>query len=141
MVGRQYGGYVQSGNGGFPVFRGSRMQRGYGIGSVLSGLFRAAVPFLRKGAKSLGKEALRTGINVGQDVLNGQNLKKAVRSRAGQSVKKMIRNSEQTPVSRSKPRKAPGRRAKKGLKGKTRGKSVISSRTEKAKRSLDIFDR
>ena len=58
MVGRQYRGYVQNGKGGFSVFRGSRMQRGYGIGSVLSSM-RAAVPFLRRGAQALGKQARR----------------------------------------------------------------------------------
>ena len=158
MVGRQYGGYIQYGRGGIPVFRGSRMQRGYGIGSVLSGMFRAAVPFLRRGAQTLGKEALRTGITIGQDVLSGRKLKQSARQRTVEAVGKMTRN---TPVARPKPRKTPGRPARSSAKGKKGSKkakppstasrkglkrkaprgSVISSKTKRAKRPLDIFDR
>lgn len=134
MVGRQYGGYVQTGKGGgdFPVFRGSRMQRGYGLGSILSGVFRTAIPFLKRGAKALGKEALRTGVNIGQDVLSGQKFKTAARRRGLESIRNV--------AGRKKPP------AKKTIKRKRKGKPVISSRSVKKKRPAkrsppDIFDR
>ena len=100
MVGRQYGGYVQSGKGSFPVFRGSRMQRGYGIGSVLSGMLRATVPFLRRGAQALGKQALRTGLDVEGDVLSGRKLKDSARQRTLQTVRNVVEKAGRRTVTR-----------------------------------------
>ena len=42
----------QVGNG-LPVFSGSRVQKGHGIGSLLSGLVRSAVPLIKRSAKAL----------------------------------------------------------------------------------------
>ena len=148
MVGRQYGGYVQSGKGGFPVFRGSRMQRGYGIGSVLSGMLRAAVPFLRRGAQALGKQALRTGLDVGRDVLSGRKLKDSARQRTLQTVRNVVEKAGRRtnggtarrlrPAQKNRPKT---NKKKKGIKRKAPSKSVISSRAKRAKRPPDIFDR
>ena len=41
------------------VFAGSLYQRRHGIGSFFGGLFRKILPFLNKGARVVGKEALR----------------------------------------------------------------------------------
>jgi hypothetical protein len=57
---------------GIPPF----VQRGHGIGSLLNGLFRTVRPILWSGAKSverqtfkaLGREALRTGGKILQDI-------------------------------------------------------------------------
>ena len=57
------------------VFHGGQIQRGYGLGSFFSSLARRALPFLKQGAKALGRAALKTGINVAQDVLAGKNVK------------------------------------------------------------------
>ena len=147
MVGRQYGGYVQSGKGGFPVFRGSRMQRGYGVGSVLSGMLRAAVPFLRKGAQALGKQALRTGLDVGRDVLSGRKLKDSARQRTMQTMRNVLENAGRRTTggtARRRPAQKKGpktNKKKKGIKRKAPSKSVISSRAKRAKRPPDIFDR
>lgn len=142
MVGRQYGGYVQAGKGGdFPVFRGSRMQRGYGLGSILSGMFRTAIPFLKSGAKALGKQALKTGVSIGQDVLNGQNLKTAARRRGLESIRNATGKAEGRST-RKKKTKRPA--AKKGIKRKASGKPTTSSRgrtVKRRRRSPDIFDR
>ena len=152
MVGRQYGGYVQSGKGSFPVFRGSRMQRGYGIGSVLSGMLRAAVPFLRRGAQALGKQALRTGLDVGRDVLSGRKLKDSARQRTLQTVRNVVEKAgrrtnggtarRRRPAQKNRPKTHNSqKKKKKGIKRKAPSKSVISSRAKRAKRPPDIFDR
>ena len=149
MVGRQYGGYVQSGKGGFPVFRGSRMQRGYGIGSVLSGMLRAAVPFLRRGAQALGKQALRTGLDVGRDVLSGRKLKDSARQRTLQTVRNVVEKAgrrtatrrQRRPAQKNRPKTNNSQKKKQGIKRKAPSKSVISSRAKRAKRPPDIFDR
>ena len=73
----------QAQNGGnLPAFRGARVQRGYGIGSFIRGLFRSAVPILKAGAKAVGKKALSTGLNIANDVMEGQDFKSSARSRA-----------------------------------------------------------
>jgi len=62
--------YTPSGDGGGgrgigPVYLVSPfVQRGHGIGNFLRGLWRVVRPVLRSGAKSLAREALRTGGNI-----------------------------------------------------------------------------
>ena len=56
--------------------------QGYGIGSFLKGLFRSAVPFIKDGAKSIGKTALSTGLNIANDIMSGQDIKSSARTRA-----------------------------------------------------------
>ena len=68
--------------GNLPAFHGARFQRGYGIGSFLKGLFRSAVPFIKDGAKAIGKTALSIGLNIANDVLSGQDLKSSAQARA-----------------------------------------------------------
>lgn len=77
--------YTAQAGGAFPVYAGSRYQRGGGIGSFLGGIGRRILPFLAKGAKVLGKEALRSGINVAADALEGRNISDSIRERAAES--------------------------------------------------------
>ena len=56
--------YIHQAGKGYPVFAGRRYQRGHGLGSIFGGLFKAAVPLLKKGAKTLEREALKTGLNI-----------------------------------------------------------------------------
>ena len=45
------------------------LQRGYGIGSFLAGLWRMVRPVLWSGAKTVGRETLRTGGDVLTDIV------------------------------------------------------------------------
>jgi len=59
------GGYSSIG----PVYSTAPfVQRGHGIGSFLSGLFRFVKPILWSGAKVVGRETLRTGGKILQDI-------------------------------------------------------------------------
>lgn len=80
-------GLGRRGYGGIShVYIGTPNQRGHGIGSFLGGLFRRVLPFLRKGAAAVGKEALRTGANVAADMLKKDiSLKDAFHARARES--------------------------------------------------------
>ena len=62
----QVGGGVYSGIG--RVYVGAPYQKGSGIGSFLGGVFRYVLPFLKRGAAAVGKEALSTGMNIVSDV-------------------------------------------------------------------------
>ena len=65
--------YVNQSGGGEigPVYRASfRLQRGNGIGSFLRRLFRFVKSLLYSGAKTVGKEALKTGSHIVTGILN-----------------------------------------------------------------------
>ena len=82
--------------GGIPrVFVGSPYQRGHGIGSFLGGLFRKILPYLRSGVRAVGKEALRAGINVMEDVENDTPLKESIKNRFVESRKNLKRKAEE----------------------------------------------
>ncbi|GFX81610.1 uncharacterized protein TNCV_4179501 [Trichonephila clavipes] len=61
---------------------GQSFQKGYGIGGWFKRLFRFALPFLSRGAKSVGKEVLRTGAQIANDLLEGRNLQESAEERA-----------------------------------------------------------
>ena len=73
--------------GQMPVFHGGHFQRGYGIGSFFSSLARRALPFLQKGVKTVGRAALKTGMNIAGDVLAGKTLKDSLQSHIQQTAK------------------------------------------------------
>lgn len=81
-----YNAQIGGGGGVKQVFAGSRYQRGHGgIGSFLSGLFRSVLPYIKSGAKAVGREAVNAGFNVLDDVITGTNFKQAVKNNARQS--------------------------------------------------------
>jgi len=70
------------------VFVGSRHQRGHGLGSVLGGIFRRfVIPLFKTHGKALARNALRTGVNVVEDVLDGRTLKKSVKRCVPKDIK------------------------------------------------------
>ena len=73
--------YAKQRGGAMPVFVGTKRQRGHGIGSMLSGLFRNVVlPFLKGNVGSLAGNVLETGAQVLDDVVQGKPLKDTVKS-------------------------------------------------------------
>ncbi len=60
----------QQRGGNIAGFRGTRMQRGYGIGCIFRSLARFAMPLFKKSADSVGKRALKAATKVGKDVLD-----------------------------------------------------------------------
>ena len=58
------------------VFTSSTFQREHGVGAWLGGLFRRILPYVTSGARAVGKETLRAGIKVLDDIANtGVNFK------------------------------------------------------------------
>ena len=79
--------YLKQSGSGMPVFQGSRMQRGHGLGSILSGFFRSAWPLIQTGAKAFGKQVLRTGLQIANDVSEGRNFKESSKRRIPEGIK------------------------------------------------------
>ena len=48
---------------GMPVYAGYASQRGYGLGNVLGGMFRSALPVVGSIAKKAAKSAANTALN------------------------------------------------------------------------------
>ena len=81
----QYGGGIALGG-----FRGRRFQRGHGLGSVLSSLFKSILPVAKKVGKTVGKEVLRTSAHVASDALAGQDIGQALEHRGRRSAAKLL---------------------------------------------------
>ncbi|GFU12150.1 uncharacterized protein F54H12.2 [Trichonephila clavipes] len=96
---KQYEDYFvnQAGNG-LSYYQGQSFQKGYGIGGWFKRLFRSALPFLSRGAKSVGKEVLRTGAQIANDLLEGRNLQESAEERAKETgrilAKKAIKKAD-----------------------------------------------
>ena len=64
--------YVSQVGAGISVYHGGELQYENGLGNLLGGLFRSAIPLLKKGAKALRKTALQAGADIVGDVLSGK---------------------------------------------------------------------
>lgn len=102
------------------------MQRGYGLGSMLKGLLKSAIPIVKSGAKLVGKKALQTGLNVMRDVANGETISSATTS----NLKKL--GQQLGSKTTGKP--------KKRVKRKRLKKKPVSLQPAKRRRTSDIFD-
>ena len=68
-------------------FRGVYIQRGYDIGDIFKRLARIAIPLFKRGAKAVGKRALKAATEIDQDVLEGKDVIKSAKLRGNrQSV-------------------------------------------------------
>ena len=76
-------GYSQLGDS-LTGFQGTRMQKGFGLGSLLREFYCTALPFAKTGAKSLGTASLHTGANIMKDEAKGRNFRKSVEKRGEQ---------------------------------------------------------
>ena len=129
--------YVNQVGSGIPVYRGSTsLQRGYGLGGLLGGLFRSALPLLKKGASAVGKEALKTGVGIAQDVLSGQNIKTAAKRR----VKTAGRNMGTKVLNKIQKGKGAVSKPKPGKRGKKRGPSNSSVISKASKRRRNTYN-
>ena len=132
----------QIGGGGVRnVFAGSTFQRGRGVGAWLGGLFRRILPYVTSGAKALGKETLRAGIKVVDDVANsGVNFKEAVKSRAKESGRNLKRKAADkiSEIMKGSGYKTTvnGKRRRQSRKKRTRARTASSKKKTNNKKKL-----
>ena len=119
-------------------FVGRPYQRGGGIGSVFSSLFRFLLPVLKSAGKELGKEGLAVGSRILSDVAQGKDVRSAVVSEAAGGLRNLVDKSRASDGLRNLIDQAEGRLQKGGgkRKGKPRKKRVIRSKRHSAKRSV-----
>lgn len=129
---------VQRGRGDISIYGGTHPygQGGNGIGGMFRSLFRTATPLLKTAAKKVGKRLLSTGLDTGlqiaQDVMNGQPLKKAAKSRAKAGGKQFLTGVFQDMTQQ-------GGRGRKVYKRKRKAKPVSSRQVKKARTSTATF--
>lgn len=130
---KEYGEFYAQTGGMVPVFSGAPYQKGFGLGNVLAGLMKAALPIVKKGAVSLGKTALRTGLKTARDAIGGKNLKSAFLNNVRDAGSEVLNNSVNYALS--------PRRGNKSVKRKAN--TVSRKRNTQAKRrkrtTKDIF--
>jgi hypothetical protein len=134
-------------------FRGSDIQKGYGLGRRnphqvgygIGGLFskfmnfmrpylsRAknfALPILKSGAESVGKEVVKTAAEIAKDLIDGKKFSESAEKHINSSVDSLGEKIEKTMVGKGYKRKQKSEKISKKVK----------SNLKKQKRVLDIFD-
>ena len=141
----------QAGGGGLNVFRGGFHQRGHGLGNILSSVFKLIKPLAAQGVKAIGRQALHSGLNAVQDVVQGVPVKQAMKRRATEGAQQLITEAKrqgfppgQRPRQPPRPPRAPGRsRARRGIKGRAARSGVSrpppSTRPPPRRIQPDIF--
>ena len=104
--------------GNVPFYRGSVLQRGYGLGSIFKSVARGVMPSL----KEIGKSALTAELDVLQDVAKGENIKTGAKKRLKENGLAFPDNT----VSRFAPRKS--------IKGSTNKQIAMSSSKPKKRK-------
>ena len=127
----------QVGTGSLPVFQGAKVQRGHGLGNMLGSLMRTAMPLIKKGSKALGKQVLSTGINIANDLLQGENVKQSLKTRFREAGQNMMSQAADYV-------RPPGEPVRRGIKRRASldrdiRRPAKQRRTSKAPR--DIFER
>ena len=134
--------------GGLPYFVGGK-QRGHGIGSFFAGLFRNAIPLIKRGLGLFGKTALNTGLDMATDVIRGgKTVKESAQDRLPEGIKSFasqipLIHQSGSGVRRSRKRK--GRHLSAGnpvKRRKTRGRSSKRKKPatrRKKQHRLDYF--
>ena len=87
------------------------------------------MPLLKKGAKTLGREALKTGLNIAGDVVQGRNIKQTGESRLKSTGQNLLQSAMDTVG-------PPGQRA---IKGPATQKKTRRRQTKQRNTSNDIF--
>lgn len=118
--------YTGQSGSGVPVYQGSPGQRGHGLGSMLSGLFRSAMPILKRGLAFFGRQALKTGLEVANDVADGESIGTSARRRIPEGINRFVSSAGFSNQSGSGAR---------GRKRKRRKSAAASENLKKNKKS------
>ena len=125
--------YTNQAGGTLATFHGTRIQRGYGLGGILRGMFNWLLPHAKTAAKTIGNEALRTGVGVTQDVMQGQDFQSSIKSRAANSVRGLAKRAA---INGDQSQTGGGQKA---IKRKTSDTSVSSPAAKRKKTTRQKF--
>jgi hypothetical protein len=126
--------YRDQAGSGVSAFHGTRYQRGSGLGNVLRKLYNwmlpvlktHALPLITSGAKTFGKEALRSAANIASDSLSDFQFIDSFKSRSKEGINNIQKKIED--------------QIGNGIKRKKKKTVSHNSRKKQKKHSHDIFD-
>nr|DAC81380.1 TPA_asm: cupiennin [Parasteatoda house spider adintovirus] len=76
----------QAGNG-LSYYKGVSLQRGSGLGGIFKSMFRMVLPLFKSGAKAVGKQALKSGVDIANDYMQGKDIRDASKQRIKEATK------------------------------------------------------
>ena len=71
------------------------MQQGYGLGNLFISIAKSVLPLVKKGAKTLGKQVLQSGVEFASNVLHGKNAKQAAIDQARAAGSNLLQAAQQ----------------------------------------------
>ncbi len=108
-------------------FVGYRYQRGgLAFGSLIGGVFKKLLPFLKSAGKSIGKAALNTGIGVAGDVLQGHNVADSFEARGKQAAAKLLNKGTRALAGRKRVKRKQQRGTGLGRRPKRRHRDLFA---------------
>ena len=102
-------------------YRGSPYQQGNGLGSLFSGLLRSILPAAKSIGKTVGKQALRTGVQVASDTMAGRDFAESLEEHGKTGAKQLLQKGlsklggNKTAVKKKKKKKRSSRQKGSGL--------------------------
>lgn len=127
---------IQSGHG-LGGFQGIPYQRGGGLGSFFSSLFRSILPVVKNVGKSalkaVGKEALHAGANIIGDISKGQQVKDTLKTHGLKATQNLVNKA-----AKSINNQTGGRIGKRKTKSKV--KPLPLKKRKVTRKRKDIFD-
>ena len=106
--------YLSQVGHGMPYFAGVRVQQGYGLGNRFSFIAKSVLPLVKKGAKTLEKQVLQSGVEFASDLLQGKNVKQAAINQAKAAGSNLLQATQQRVGKRkTAPRKIQKKKCKK----------------------------
>ena len=124
---------------GMRVFEGASFQKGHGLGSIVKGLFRMAIPlaskiFNKNTLKTIGKHALKRGLDIASS-----EMKKAKRPRIVREIGHMIPTQFKLEKAASSPRPKTTKKTRRPQTGQT--KRIVKKKTRALSKTYsDIFN-
>ncbi|GBN71525.1 hypothetical protein AVEN_259259-1 [Araneus ventricosus] len=74
--------YTQQAGNGLSYYKGFSFQKGSCLGGIFKSFYRMILLIFKSGAKAVEKQALRSGIDVANDLMQGKEMKASVKQRA-----------------------------------------------------------
>lgn len=124
--------YLRQTGSGLNYYQGAPFQKGYGFGGLFRSFFRAAVPLLRSGVKTVGKQLFHSGVDILNDLSRGQDIKTSAKNRFKEASHQLTDKA----AAKIKTMIGSGRRRNKKRK---QSKKSISKRPAKKVKTHDIF--
>jgi len=127
----------QHGGGGFI---GDPFQRGgFSLGGLFKGLARVALPVLKRAGKSVAKQALQTGMQVADDVIEGKNLGESIEYRGKAGLKTQMKKGRKAMTQPKRKRKPQQKGGLQPGSFKNIGKGVIPLNIKGRRNKKDVL--